>query len=249
MKPGGPFSNLYGEGHYHAFILTLSLTTESVRALLPGPLELSPQSATTGGAHPVFFMFGHHTDVHSHLFRWPAMNYREFILGVPCVQWKNPALKHRGPFFYMPRLFLDSIPPIVLGWLYGFAKMLARIRLSESDYRVDSLIWNRRLVKGQFKVKGQPESPSHFPLFTAVREMLQQPFVGRTPLGIYRCSNFDWNFGEATIQPVEAEMEIAEAFRPGVPVGRFSAKGIDEAPLGAFRIRTHWKLSVPMKCS
>lgn len=216
--------------------------------MLPGELELAPQTTTPDGTHPVFFIFGRHTHVHSHLSRWPEMNYLEFVLGVPCVQWKSSKTKYRGPYFFMPRLFLDSIPPILLGWLYGLAKKLSRVHMGDGDYKVDSLIRNERIVSGQFKAYGQPGSPSRFPFFKTVAELLQQPFVGQTPLGFYRCSRFDWNFEQASVQPLEAEMEIAKPFRPGLPVGPFSAKGIDESPLGAFRIETHWKLSVPMTC-
>ena len=43
-----------------------------------------------------------------------------------------------------------------------------------------------------------------------------------------------------------AEVQIVNPFLPGFPAQTFTAGGIDQSSLGAFRLRTHWTLSVPI---
>jgi hypothetical protein len=246
--PDDPFSNLYGEGDYAAAIMVQPLTSDQAADLLPAELELAPQTATPPGTHPVFFMFGRQVNVHSHLSRWPSMTYAEFVLGVPCVQWKATGHTYRGPYFFMPRLFLNRAMPIGLGYLYGFAKELARVESVNEAYQINSLWHNQPLVADRFRRTGQPGLVSDFPLFQTQLEWLNQPFIGKTLLGFCRCSYFDWDFNHAQLQAIEAEVTVAQPFMPGLPPGTFALKGLDHSPLGACWLSTHWRLSPPQAC-
>ena len=55
-----PFSSLYGEGDYRAFILALPLKSDAVRAMLPDGLELELQSATTDGTPGLLHLWPPH---------------------------------------------------------------------------------------------------------------------------------------------------------------------------------------------
>jgi len=243
-----PFSNLYGEGDYAAAIMLLPIASDQVARMLPNALELAPQTATPAGTHPVFFMFGRQSDVHSHLSRWPTMTYDEFVLGVPGTQWKSTTSTYRGPYFFMPRLFLNRLLPIGLGYLYGFAKELARVQVVNEAYQINSLWQNEALISDQFTPQGSTDTVSNFPLFKTQMDWLNQPFIGQTLLGFYQRSHFDWDFDHAQIQAIEGQVTIAQTFKSGLPTGKFTFESLAQSALGAFQLRTHWRLSPPSIC-
>jgi hypothetical protein len=78
-------------------------------------------------------------------------NYKEFILTVPYVQWdatEAPKYKYRGPFSYLPHLYLNETEPVILGreWA-GDDKELGVIERASSAQG------------GSFKVTGSPMHP------------------------------------------------------------------------------------------
>jgi hypothetical protein len=118
----------------------------------------------------------------------------------------------------------------------------------DPTYAVNSWLWNRAVLTARFNRIGPPTAPDHFSNFGPVAALLQQPFIGWWPFGLYRCSVFDWNFDRARVQAAEAAVNIVRAFRPGLPTGGFAVGGIDTTALGAFHIQTHWRLSPPKFC-
>ena len=75
-----------------------------------------------------------------------------------------------------------------------------------------------------------------------------QPIVGQYGFGPYICSVFDWQLNLATIQPVDLRIDVSESFLPELPTGTFERPGITAEALGAFRIETDWKFSLPRLC-
>jgi hypothetical protein len=232
-------------------MLVLSLASDQVQLMLPAELELAPQDITPQGKHPLIFMFGHQMEVEIHLGpeEFFHLDYLEFVLEVPFTQWKETTANYRGPFLFSPRLFLNQTFPIILGQLYGLAKKKASMAMNQRRYIIDDLDTNELIISGDFTLKGQPGPTSAFPLFgEAIPKMLNQPLVGQTPLGPFVCSIFEWNLAQAQVQALEAKVQIAQSFVPGLSNGKYSVRGIDQTRLGAFRLNTNWSMSEPMAC-
>src|SRR5262245_50573450 len=112
-----PHAEVYAVGTYQAATVLWSLPLAVAQALLPSGLELGPQQVAPPGEHPVLLMFGHHQGVRPNFLHVPGMEYLEFLVAVPHVQWVQRTDPYRGPFAFLPRLFLDRWLPTALGWL------------------------------------------------------------------------------------------------------------------------------------
>ena len=104
----------YG-GAVDGAVFEISLPRQQVVSMLPEGLELNSTAAT----HPVMLTFCVQLHVGA---PFTHFNYDEFIVTVPFVQWdaaRAAGKKYRGPFSYLPHLYLNETaraagPP--LGW-------------------------------------------------------------------------------------------------------------------------------------
>jgi len=243
-----PHSRIYAVGTYLASAMFLPLKSEAVLAMLPRALELAPQSLTPAGQHPVLLLFGHHHDVHPNFLRIEGMDYLEFVVAIPYLQWRHTRNAYRGPFAYMPQLYLNEWLPVFLGWFYGYAKWRALMRAGPRSYEVKNLVRDTPLISLNFDTQGPFGPIAEFPLFDALRESFKLPFVGRTLLGFWLCSYLDFKLDKGLLQSITGNVRIASAFVPGLPVGDFHFDGLATQPLGAFRIMVPWTLAVPLEC-
>lgn len=108
------------------FVLT-SLSSDFLQSLLPHQLELAPQNYTTDGQHPVMLMHNY-TYLHStpHLVEITTkqdlelkLQYNEFILMLPFVQFKDTSLNTETAYCFLPILYLDSIMAVLGGRIFG----------------------------------------------------------------------------------------------------------------------------------
>ena len=167
-----PGDDQYVEGT----VFTLHVPASQAAGLLPAGLELAPlpntnsarsslnaSSSSSGDSseplHPIAFTFCTQFNVGS---PFTHFTYKEFILTVPYVQWDDahaPSYpNYRGPFAYLPHLFLNESEPVDLGHSYvGDRKELAAIALG----------LDRKAGSGSFVVTGvnashwTPDGGSH----------------------------------------------------------------------------------------
>ena len=245
-----------GVGRYRSWMVVLSIPQERVKQMLPRQLELAPQDIAPPGKHPLLLMFGHQLNVSIHLGSTDLfdLDYLEFVLEVPYTQWKSTRAAYRGPLLFSPRLWLNKTFPLMLGRFYGFAKERANMALDQDRYLIAGWETNKPLISGHFKAIGDSGPTANFPLFEqALSRLFNQPLVGQTRLGPlpgpFVCSIFDWHFDRAKIQAVEATVNIAQPFVPGLPIGEYSTPGLDTDALGAFHLDTRWQLTEPMDCA
>jgi hypothetical protein len=123
------------------------------------------------------------------------------------------------------------------------------LHLTETDGEVHRFPWRERLLRGRFAPRGDPAPPHDFPHFGPIRAVYEQPFIGQTLLGPFVCTHFTFDLDHALVQPIRANVNIAPGFLPGLPPQILAADGIDQAPLGAFRIHVRWRLPPPFHCS
>ncbi|MCA9704447.1 MAG: NAD(P)-binding protein [Myxococcales bacterium] len=244
-------------GTLDARVVTLSLPRRDVELLLPAGLQLAPQPLTMPDRHPVFLLFSH-----EHFDAWfDDMDYHELLLGVPWVELTEQHLPHRGPFIYMPRLYLDQALPRVLGnHIYGFEKLAADIDVTDDAYSVREPEGGTLLIEGRFTATGEPVAPGALPHFDAVQQMLEQPTISqalrivdphafhrRTPGPFLACTNrYRFDDPSARITPLQATVRITGDFSPpGLPTGTYDRGSLASERLGAFHVRVPQEISLP----
>jgi hypothetical protein len=241
-------------GTYRSDCAVVALPIGDVRAMLPAGVAPGPQTLAPPGHHPVLFMFGRHSGVHPVILPIRGGSYHEMITAVPFLDYPDGAKTdsgsvYRGPYAFMPRLYLDDWIFVVLGWFYGYDKVRARIEDTGDAYRVRSLVRRRPIVSGRFLPRGEAGPVSDFPNFAAVAPAFRQPVLGKFFFGPIVCSIMAFELEKAVMRPVEARIAVETAYLPGMPAREFRVPGIDASPLGAFHIEVPWTLSYPMRCA
>ena len=266
-KPGPkPFNrvNLHGDGCFRG--VTLALPAAQVLRLLPAGLLLGPQDVTPPGTHPVILSF-------NALYRaemsvptlLPSLSYHEFTIGVPFSHLPvgrlgramgtltgRPKAAPQGPYYYMPRLFLDSVLATLGGLLFwGYAKKLARFTVGAERFAIQGEDGAPQVCLA-FSAQGEPQPVAQFPHFAQVQAMLDQPLVSQLPaaLGpIFVVADFDKQWGQATLRPLATQVQAQAEFVPGFGPGRHPAsgesEGIDKSVLGSYELNAPWLLGMP----
>jgi hypothetical protein len=220
------------------------LPRQVVVKLLPRGLEIAPQEIVPADQHPVLFVFGRQEHVQPVIRLGQGLDYLEFLVALPYLQWTENRFRYRGPFVYLPRLYLDHWLPVLLGWLCGLAKERAGMESWGEQDRIASLLAGTPLAWGSFKPLGQAAAPHDFPGFTVLRDIFSQPLVSVTPFG-FMCLDFEWKLEQARLRPVQAEVRFEQPFLPGLPLEPLHMDGIDRRPGGAFNLDVPWTLSRP----
>ena len=255
MNPFNPYDYVSLDGFGIMRGVTLALPSGQVSGVLPPGVVLGAQSVTPPGTHPVIVLFnrilGAHMSVPTLL---PSLTYHELSVGVPfCyVTGTDTVRPGQGPFYFQPRLYLDSVLATAGGVFYwGFAKSMASFEVSEDAYVVRSTE-GEVLSTLEVQSRGAFRCIADMPAFGAVRRMHDQPLLSTLPLGMGPlpvCSSFDKNWDAGTIAPLETVARIGDALVPGLHVGRVPASGfstgIDGSVLGAYEMRLPWRLSMP----
>lgn len=255
--------NLHGQGCFRS--VTLALPVPAVRRLLPATLDLGVQGVTPEGTHPVVLSF-------NALYRaemsvptlLPSLTYHEFTLGVPfsvtrpgalgrLLGRSSPALgAARGPYYYMPRLYLDSVLATVGGVLYwGYTKRLARFKDNPGRFAIDGED-GAPLLSLDWQAEGEPRPLADFPLFEPVRGMLAQPLVSQLPLSLGPATviaDFDKHWAAATLRPLRTMVTVHREIVPGFGAARYPAEGCDPgiaaSVLGSYELNAEWLLGMP----
>jgi hypothetical protein len=257
MTSGNPFAaiNLNGTGTMCG--VTLALPIERVREFLPAGLELGEQQVTPAGTHPVILFF-------NDLFRaqmsiptlLPNLTYHEHSFGVPYSYLSAGSITPGvpGPYYYMPRLYLDSFLATLGGLsFWGFPKEMSTFLVTGESYTVTSFSGQRVMSLSWKTSADQTSRPiREYANFEPIRQMLSQPLISMVPLSFgpfFILSDFDKQWEVATVRPLATSLEVDVEYVPGYPAGRYPASGwstgIDESVLGSYELRTPWRLSLP----
>lgn len=249
--PVYPSQLAHAVGYYRTYFAIIPFDDAVLTGMLPGELELAPQTMTPPGTHPLVFLFGKHFDVRPNFIPFGGLTYLEYICAIPFVQWRNASHDYKGPFAYMPRMFLDELFPTLLGYMYAYPKVMARMSgnpPTDSLYDVRSLLQDEALIQGTFNTFGPQLPPVDFPNFAHVREVFEMPFIGKYEIGPYVCSKLTFKLDQAIIQPATANIEVAREFVDGLLPGSFIRPSIDADPLGSFYMAVPWELTLPFAC-
>jgi hypothetical protein len=261
MVPTSPYDLVSLDGYAIMRGVTLSLPSEQVRRLLPAGLALGPQRVTAPGTHPVILLFNQLFDAHLTVpSLLPKLSYHEHTIGIPSCYLTGSG---RGPFYFMPALYLDSFLATLGGVLYwGFAKSLASFSASEERYSVAAAAGGE-LASLSFRATDAFAPIAAAPHFAALRALHDQPLISRFALAVgplWVCSNFEKDWSAGSIRSLETVLHTTPHFLQGVAAEfcsraeprastsaphAFSAPGIAESALGSYELRVPWRLSLP----
>ncbi|MEP6733532.1 MAG: acetoacetate decarboxylase family protein [bacterium] len=261
MNTLNPFSaiNLHGDGVFRG--VTLAAPIESVESLLPSGLALGDQTVTPKGTHPVIVSFNDLSRaVMSVPTLLPVLNYHEYTLGIPYSYVSRGGMNRNspGPYYYMPRLYLNSVLAVLGGiGFWGFLKRLASFKVDEEQFII-STETDELLTSLTWKPAGEHRPVGEYAFFEPIRQMLDQPLISQLPPldGFpFVVSDFDKRWDVATVRPLETTVEIDAAFVPQFRSSvraqlngktlRETARGIDKSPLGSYELVAPWRLGMP----
>jgi len=250
----------YG-GFVEGTVFSLELPVSVVRSFLPDGLEVVP----SGDTHWVVFTFCTQTKVGS---PFTDFNYKEFILSVPFVQWDGahaPQYPYRGPFSYLPHLYLNESVPVALGQFWvGDNKEFSIIT---QDISAEGLghfavigaeghaFTGLQIVNASWDTHGASyQHASSFPAFSRIAASLNLPSIGRYPpsSGEWKCLPQDYHTNKTLLMPAQGKMTIGKQFYGKLPTGDFVFSALNESAqsFGGFRYQTEWQYtSLSSNCS
>ncbi len=264
--PGSAWGALTeGRGTIDTRVVVRVLAAEVVAAMLPSGLQLAPQPLVAPDRHPVFVSFAH-----NRFSAWFGdMDYHEVLFGIPWVEYREERISPRGPFIYMPRLYLDARLPQILGErIYGFEKLAGTFVETDDAWRVvdDS---GDALVTARFTSEGAAGAPDELPNFAWARKLLEMPtisqslrrfdrdarsiagptqrFVGSSVRYLLAGADWDGVPTAATIEPIAATVAFGNGLTlpGGLPQAPWSTRSIASDVLGSFRMRAKQVVSRP----
>ena len=248
-----PFPGVQLNGDSTMRGVMLALPIREVHNFLPAGLELGPQTVTPPGTHPVMLFF-------NDIFRGrlsipapiPSMTYHEHHVGVPFTQLTAGVLSpgYPGPYYFMPRLYLDNLQAIVGGiTFWGFAKQMAYFTVTANRYTVRNLA-GEQVISLDWSTEGEggfrPASDEQ--PFQMVRQILDQALVSQVPAAmgpLFVLSDFQKDWTLALVQPLRIAIDVEIAYVPGQQCGLYPAGGSVPTALSSYEIRVPWRLSLP----
>jgi hypothetical protein len=165
--------------------IALALPSSKVRNLLPAGLELGNQNVSPRGTHPLVFLCHDFSECQ---FSFPnpmrSMNFHEQTVGIPFTFIPEGACAPaaRGPYYFMPKLYLDDLWVWMNGtYWWGFNKEIAIIDENSSRYTVTSTN-GPRLLTLEWSIRGKRDHASiGYGGFAPVREILVKPSSALAP--------------------------------------------------------------------
>jgi uncharacterized protein with NAD-binding domain and iron-sulfur cluster len=251
-----------GVGELDSVITVLMLPRAEVARLLPQGLELAPHPFSAAfDEHPVLVQRSHYH------FDFGDMTYDETMLAVPYVQLEAFDAPRRGPFLYMPRLYLNETLPRLLGvYLYGYEKEAATIdhAFPQGDgarghYRVKAERTGASLLEAAITSEGGRDRPGAFAEFATLRQLLEMPTISQAAriwdedaahaqeLSPFLASNLEYRFDapDAWLEPVRVKLTIARGYTPPGLAGTYELPSLKGATLGAFRTSVKVGVALP----
>ena len=232
-------------GQYIATIIVTRADVASLRAILPPDAELDP-AYIHYGQHAIIYMFGFTENLHRVWNPLPGVNYMEFAVGIPSVRIKRKD-GYDFPFFYLPTLYLSRFYPVLMGWMVGYRKHWGWVYGQDKTYEIARLR-GKRILSASFEIAPVPALVMN--KADNWQDLLNQPHANPFGPDEYLYLHYHWDWQNALLQPVMADVEVFEAL-PGLPPGKYrfgpldTAAGLDGMTTGAMRVCAPFELLPP----
>ena len=238
---------LYGtvEGKF-AF---LQVDSGFAQSLLPSDLELAPQSYSPQGQHPMLLLFNRtHLEPNLRLERIAKeyklgieLNYNEFIVMLPFVQFKDAAYNGGAPYCYLPVLYLDSFLAVLGGRIFWqFNKKFAHFTLSGVPKSINRQFSKAPILFWDFNKLKTQVSDQDCPNFKEIIPILKLPVIEH---GIYGYVSSVYTVPTENISIVPINLELDNNGCKYLPFGKMQIRGINESKFGCFGLNYNWTLN------
>jgi hypothetical protein len=245
--------------------VTLAVPRATAQAMLPAGLELADQELTGRDVHPVVLYFSQLQNAWLRPFFLfpPPTNYFEHVIGVPYTRSKDRRCcgPNKGPFFYMPKLLLDSLLFTLGGRLvWGFDKDLAHFDEEHKTHTIGGTPRNKYTVRSRrtgeplIELAWEPTPQGKFvsvpkaEFFKDQREIMRQPLISQQPFAagpLFSCSDYDKDWETAEVQKIKTTTTIVKPYVTWLDAGEYSGPN---GALGSFELKAKWTLSLPYGC-
>lgn len=227
----------------------VSLDKDFLQPFLPEKLELAPQHYTKHTQHPLLLMFNY-THLHPNVFLAEKvnesgeeleLNYNEFILMIPYVQFIDKNHNGDAPYCFLPVLYLDSLLAVIGGRIFWeFNKEMASFTTSETIFNIAHETSGETYFKSNFNDSQTLVPARSEPNFVQIEPILNLPVIEYGPLG-YVSSTYVVEYENAWITPSSAT--VSNNICKYLPPGEINFQPISEGIFGAFYMNYDWKLS------
>ncbi|WP_170311868.1 NAD(P)-binding protein [Sulfitobacter sabulilitoris] len=241
-----PWSSVYGMAQTTGATVMVPFARQTVAAMLPKGLQLAPQTLTGPQEHPVILLFARQRDVRPNQLPF-GMNYSEFICAVPWVQHTDPALQDLPPLIVPTRLYLDSLPPILLGiYGYGFPKVRAAMTVDMDTYVIRDPKTDEEIISCSFDRTGPQDAAYKFEMFNQARPGYEMAMVTRNRVGQWQYSVYDFSLGQSLLEPLDMQIRISSDHL-GLPRGTIKPPSIAASPFGAVFLTSDATINNPLQ--
>jgi hypothetical protein len=240
-----------GEAKYLGRVLFLNLARDTVDDVLPGELELAPNTSTTlPEHHPVILLFGHQTQTALVYPFWTpeiGSDYRELILMIPFVRKTGGQYWHN----YVVRMYLEDFWATLLGnQHYGLQKIRANFSETATTFEVIlesiSMFTSKATDNGSWT--SDAEAETGLTNYTQMKKIIGMPVLGRLNevLGKpFICSYFEWNTQDAEVRSILGTARFVEPFVTGMLSWQELGE-IASVSEGAWELRgLRWRIGYP----
>mgnify|MGYP006272052743 FL=1 len=241
-----PWSSVFGMAQTTGATVMLPFPRATVQSMLPNGLELAEQEFTQGDAHPVILLFARQRDVRPNLLPF-GMSYCEFICAVPWVRHTDPSLHDLPPLITPTKLYLDSLPPILLGiYGYGFPKVRASMHVDMDNYIIRDGPTDAEIISASFQRKGPKQRAHEIRHFDKVRPAYEMGMVTNNKIGQWQYSVYDFSLGQAELEPLDMEIRISSNAL-GLPQGVIKTESLQQSPFGGFFLTSDATINNPLQ--
>jgi hypothetical protein len=227
-------------GFFDAIVCAVQIDREVLSPCFPPGLE----PADAGNPRPtILLMFGQQTHVRPWFMKDGGSSYLEWVAAVPSV--RRTDAPDTPELALVSRLYLDHWFWVVMGWLYGFPKVRARIRREPAAYGIRALLSGRPITDLSVRALGPLVSVPSSPDAPLIRPYFELPFIGQVIPGLWIYSRMWFLLDQAYMAPVAATFTMQPDCVPNLPALSFDVHGITPDRGRAFHLRVPWKLSRP----
>jgi len=232
-------------GVYEMAMMGSSVSPDHVQ--LPEGVEFDPACQGPDGTYFAAIGFGYQSGVRP---AWmPASlgyHYLEIVSGVAGVRIKDDP--ERGTFSCMGRLLLDDWLATMLGKLIGLPKTMCPESANAEEFSrlnavLKATVPNEGDLTASFQLNpmNNPPVTAADPAFAEYRKFLELPVLSRNAWGELMTIDFGFQFDQAVIQPILANLDMEIPGYPGLPPGQWSWPEMSaDRPQAACRVWIPW---------